>query len=195
MKKTNNFMAILKKAWIIAFTVIIGFGVTACGGGSNNIDGIYEGQFMGDPAEFVFINDMFFIKGGRSISRAKFTYSNGEGVLSLFSDLKFTVKGKKLTLNQRDGEAVFTKKDGKAPVEIAGIWKEPRDYYVIIVNDLVIMTDEDDRYNEFGTYSFKNNSGSFNMYRDNNVTFTVSGNTLNTIEGEDEEKYTYTKLY
>jgi hypothetical protein len=195
MKKTNNFMAILKTVLVIAFAAIIGFGVTACGGGSNNIDGIWEGQFMGSPAEFIFVNDMFFIKGRRSIDSAKFSYSKGEGVLSLFSDLKFTVKGKTLTLNQRDGEVVFTKKDGKAPGEIAGIWKEPRGFYVIIINDLIIMTDEDDKYSEFGTYSFKNNSGSFNMDNDYNGTFTVSGNILNAIEGEDEEKYTYTKIY
>jgi len=187
MKSKKNWMGV-----ILIISAILVFG--SCGG-SNNIDGIWEGQFMGAPAEFVFVNDMCFFKGGRSIDRAKFSYSKGEGVLSLFSDLKFTVKGKTLTLNQRDGEAIFTKKDGKAPVEIAGIWKEPRDYYVIIINDLVIMTDGDDMYSDIGTYSFKDNSGSFNMYKDSNATFTVSGNTLNTIEGRDEEKYTYTKIY
>jgi hypothetical protein len=154
-----------------------------CGGG-NSFDGVWKGTIEGYDLELAFIDDyIFMIFDEYDIEFSTYTFMWKEGILETnIGNFPAVLKGNTLTLNVEGTSVVFDKdtRTAKAPASIRGVWKGPDPWVFAFINDKVYIVDEDEDP-DFGTYTFNNNSGSFETENYSwEMDFTVKGNTLTT---------------
>jgi len=187
----------MKHVWKWVVLCLVLTVLMSCGGGSP-LDGVWIGSLYGSDVEFAFTNDMCFIVEEYYAEYSTYTYDKKAGTLKL-NEVDFTIpvtiKGDTLTMifDESNEEASFSltkEKAPRAPGALHGGWKGPDGMVVAFINEKVYFLDED-LDADYGTYTFKGNSGSLNSRRYHyDFDFTVKGNTLTV----PEEDLTFTRV-
>jgi hypothetical protein len=168
--------------WMVLCLVLVAF-FSGCGGGGK-FSGVWTARTYDTDVALAFIDDLCFLVIGRNdIKYSTYTFLKNEGILVTdLGNIPVLLKGNSLTLTY-DGTTIVFVKDTKAkeaPASINGIWRGPTPWLFAFVNEKVFIIDEDEDL-DYGTYTFADNSGSFETeIYDWEMEFTVKGNTLTT---------------
>jgi len=187
----------MKKSAIFVLCVLTAMLLASCGGGSGQLDGIWTGSIYGDDVTLVVVDNICFMREGRSVDAATFRLDGKSGDITFGRDkFPFTVEGKNIVVSVY-GELFEFSRTAKAdatPKALKGVWNGPYDTTLVFVNNFAYFIDDDGDADYASTYTFNKNEGSLRstLYR-YDVKFTVKGNSLNASIEDFGETLTFTR--